>query len=150
MSSEELKNLRDLHLPDPIGIWPLAYGWYIVIAIILIILFSLGIYLYKKFKSGQGRRLALKELMVIEQEYQQHNNPNATVYRLNVLLKRTCFAYYQRTEIAGLHSKKWQSFLGNEQWSKSLVDLSYQKLSDEEDLSSLFRPIKEWLKRCGK
>ena len=149
-NTEPLKNLRDLHLPDPIGIWPLAYGWYIVIAIVSIILIALGCYAYRKHKAAKGRKIALKDLEKIKQDYFQKGNKQNTVYSLNVLIKRTCFFYYPREKVAGLHSNDWLKFLGGESWCQQLVDFSYKNMTDEDEPAELFEPIQQWIKKCGK
>lgn len=150
MQSEALKNLRDLHLPQQIGAWPLAYGWYIVLAIAL---FALGIavlVLYRYFKKNKARKLALKELAQIERDYQNNKDGAAAAYQLTVLLKRVSFAYYPRVKVASLYGEEWQKFLGNTTWSKQLVQLSYQKNNSDSDLGKVFVPIKQWIKACGR
>lgn len=39
--------LRDMQMPDTIGWWPLAYGWWLLIISVIIIAFLFGRYLRK-------------------------------------------------------------------------------------------------------
>ena len=149
MNTEPLKQLKDLHLPDPIGTWPLAYGWYIAILITLALVLSLSYAAFKARKASQAKRLALKALKKLEINYLKQPDASQMAYQLTVLLKRVCFAYYPREKIASLHSQTWHKFLGEPEWNEVLMRLSYQK-SNHEDLSLLFTPIKNWIKTCNK
>jgi hypothetical protein len=42
--------LRDMQMPDTIGWWPLAYGWWLLIISVIIIAFLFGRYLRKKIE----------------------------------------------------------------------------------------------------
>lgn len=149
MKDQALTQLKDLHLPTQIGAWPLAYGWYILIFLILFFFFTSVIYIYKYCKYKKPKRLALKKLAALELVYQKENNANQMAYQLTMLLKQVSFAYFPRVKIASLHDKDWQNFLGNKDWSKTLTRLNYQK-NINEDISSLFKPIKYWIKNCDK
>lgn len=144
-----LNSLKDLHLGPPVGVRPLAYGWYFVIAGIAILLALTIISLRNYFKNRRPKREALKQLQALEQTYKADPNPNKIAYQLTILLKRVCFAYYPRTQIASLHSEKWQVFLGNTDWSKTLCRLNYEKDSTE-DISPIFKEIKHWIKTCDR
>ena len=36
---EQLKDLRDIHLPDPVSIWPLAPGWWALMILVPVLYF---------------------------------------------------------------------------------------------------------------
>lgn len=141
-----LQALRDLHLGKPIGWWPLAYGWYIVIFAVCLILIALGFWLHNYLKHKRPKTAALKQLNLIKQQYHQHTDPNKTAFELTKLLKCFSFAYLPRQQIASLHGQAWQDYLGNEAWCLMLCHLSYAKHQDE-DLTTLFNDIERWIKR---
>jgi len=149
MKEQALKQLHALHLPAPIGTWPLAYGWYILITLFLFILTTVLVNIYKYIKFRKPKRLALKKLAKLEKIYSTEQDANKMAYQITVLLKQVCFAYYPRQKVASLHGEKWHKFLGDNDWSKILIKLNYQKASDE-DLSLIFSPIRIWIKNCDK
>ena len=65
---EKALPLRDLHLPEPIGWWPLAPGWWVILWIIpivnIFILIIVTIDLAKSFGQGIGFALGLLGLMI--------------------------------------------------------------------------------------
>ena len=48
--------LRDLHLPDAIGWWPLAPGWWVVIALVAALLGYILWRVYKHWQFNAPRR----------------------------------------------------------------------------------------------
>lgn len=103
--------LRDLHLPEAIGWWPLAPGWWVVIAIALI---GLGFLLRAWLRSrarGAARRFALGQLNQIVQQYDEHKNPVVFGTEVSALLRRTMLAYAPRLDVAGLTGEAWLNWL---------------------------------------
>ena len=102
---EPLSELKDIHLPDPIGFWPLAYGWWLLLILILFIA-GWGIIMWrKKVQSALAQRQALSLLSNID--VTQKTWPR----QLNTLLKRLAMAYFPKHEVANLHGKEWRLFL---------------------------------------
>ena len=61
MDPEQLP-LRDLHLPDAIGWWPLATGWWILLGLAFAMLLVWTWLWLKKRKRDAARRYAMREL----------------------------------------------------------------------------------------
>ena len=103
--------LRDLHLPEAIGWWPLAPGWWVLIALAAI---GLCILLYRALRRWQrnaARRLALRELRRIRADYQYGVDEVTLAIELSELLRRTMLAYAPRGEVAGLTGDAWLAWL---------------------------------------
>lgn len=103
--------LRDLHLPEAISWWPLAPGWWVVIALAII---GLGLLLRAWWRSrarGAARRYALRQLKDIESEFETRKNPVEFGARLSELLRRTMLAYAPRQDVAGLTGDDWLQWL---------------------------------------
>ncbi len=103
--------LRDLHLPDPVGWWPLAPGWWMLLA-----LAALGVaYLLRKYAAlrakGAARRHALRELQRQVAEYAQHGNAVKLAAGMSELVRRTMLAYAPRDDVAGLTGEAWLEWL---------------------------------------
>ena len=59
---DPLAQLRDIHLPDPVGFWPLAPGWWILGLLILILLGVALRFLIKRYRNNRYRKQALSKL----------------------------------------------------------------------------------------
>ena len=99
--------LRDLHLPEAISWWPLAPGWWAVIALAVIAFAYLLKLYYDKRQIGAARRHALKQLNGLTAEFEQHGNVVAFSSAMSELLRRTMLAYAPRKDVAGLTGDEW-------------------------------------------
>ena len=126
--------LRDLHLPPPIDWWPLAPGWWLLIALVL---FGFGWLLRRAWQRRQyfaPRRHAVRALAAIEAEYLQHRNPVVLARQASELLRRAMLAYAPRHEVAGLTGESWLAWLDrglpvpyfHTEGGKSLLQLPYR------------------------
>src|SRR6516165_10054078 len=103
-----LSQLRDIHLPPPITIWPLALGWYLLLAF-FIILMLIAIYFWLSYlKKHHLKKCVMKRLEELQQEQNLHH---AVSEELSVLLKRAALATFPRKEVAGLYGEEWLQFL---------------------------------------
>jgi len=103
--------LRDLHLPDAIGWWPLAPGWWLVIALVVI---GLGWLLragLRRRARGAARRHALGQLKQCRSAYAEHGNPVQLGIEVSEILRRTMLAYAPRSDVAGLTGDEWLAWL---------------------------------------
>lgn len=103
--------LRDLHLPEAISWWPLAPGWWVLIAIALVGLGFLIRAWLRKRAHGAARRYALRQLDSIVQQYDENKDPVAFGADLSELLRRTMLAYAPRLDVAGLTGEAWLQWL---------------------------------------
>jgi len=156
MDPEQLP-LRDLHLPDVIGLWPLAPGWWVLIALAAA---GVGYLLYKQFliwRWNAARRLALRELGRVRTEFENGADALSLGKQLSELVRRSMLAYAPRGEVAGLTGDNWLAWLDrgldgkpfSEGPGKSLETLPYQRpenIADEVDISGLFEAVRERLK----
>lgn len=109
--------LRDIHLPDPIGWWPPAPGWWLLLA--TLILLPLLITLFIKWRrhqhaQGQVKRQVEVELIRIRHDYQQHQDSLQLTQALSALLRRAALSRYPRTDVAGLSGEAWLAFLDHQ------------------------------------
>ena len=133
MDNSELP-LRDLHLPDPIGWWPLAPGWWFVLFVVATVVGYLIWHAYKRWQDSAARRFALRELARYETEYVEHRNPVTLARQLSELVRRGMLAYAPRDEVAGLTGKAWLQWLDrgmplpyfHTEGGKSLLQLPYR------------------------
>lgn len=149
--------LRDLHLPEMIGWWPLAPGWWFLIVLAVA---GLGYLLYRVFarwRRNAARRIALRELARIQSEYKHGVDEISLAIELSELLRRTMLAYAPRHEVAGLTGERWLRWLdqgldenlfseGSGQNVESLPYRSRDALGEEVDVEGLIRAVKTRLR----
>lgn len=111
--NDPLAKLRDIHMPSPVSIWPLAPGWYLLIVIIL---FTIAVILWQYHKRKQQYRFEAQILSELD-SYLLQSPPNWA--EINLLLKRAAFLYYPREKIAGLMGEAWLAWLDEQSQSKS-------------------------------
>ncbi|MCH1447011.1 MAG: DUF4381 domain-containing protein [Luminiphilus sp.] len=105
MNPEDLiQQLAPLRTPDPIGFWPLAPVWWVVIGLLVIALSFLCFQLLKRYQRDSYRREALKWLSELQEA-------NSDVQALSGALKATALNAYEATSVASLSDESWPNFL---------------------------------------
>jgi hypothetical protein len=138
MDPEQLP-LRDLHLPAAISWWPLAPGWWVVIALAAAGLFVLLRRYLRTRARGAARRYALKQLKELTAEFEQHRDAVAFSRAVSALLRRTMLAYAPRQEVAGLTGDEWLAWLDKDldqprfqsEAGRKLLELPYRAPRDD-------------------
>lgn len=152
-NTDPLAQLKDIHLPTPIGWWPLAPGWYVVLALIVFIFIFIFYCIYKNHRNAKAKNYALILLMNYQKEYEKEQNTALTSARISELLRRVALAYYPRREVASLHGEDWLRFL-NETGKgidfnlvkEMLLDAPF-KTAQTMDLNPLFNTARLWIKQ---
>ena len=103
--------LRDLHLPPDPGWWPLAPGWWILIGVAVLMAGWYAWLGWKRWRADRARRVALRELVWIEREYEQKGDGVRLARELSELLRRGLLAYAPRAAVAGLTGERWLAWL---------------------------------------
>ena len=109
-SGNPLQELRDVHLPDPVSLWPPAWGWWIVLGLV-----ALGVVVFWSIRAYRrrthARRMAMHELGMVKKHYGQHQDDQWVVRRLSEIVRRSALAAYPRRDVAGLVGHSWLRFL---------------------------------------
>lgn len=146
--------LRELHLPEMIGWWPLAPGWWILIGLALL---AVGLMLRRYLKRracGAARRHALRQLNDLLTQYEAHRNAVAFGAQVSALLRRTMLAYAPREDIAGLTGDDWLAWLDRdlahpqfvEGPGRALIELPYRNPENgnvDADVYALVTAVKQ-------
>ena len=126
--------LRDLHLPDAIAWWPLAPGWWGVIALLTILAGWLLWRAWRRWQFHAPRRYALRALARAEAGFLDHGNAVRLAREVSTLLRRGMLAYAPRHEVAGLTGESWLAWLDQDMpvpffhtdGGRSLLELPYR------------------------
>ena len=109
-ASSPLDQLADIHLPDGVSWWPLAPGWWILLA--LAILLALGFFIWRSRKArNHYRRVAQQELADIYRAYQASQDTAAYLQALSLLLRRSALTAYPHTFNASIKGSDWLHWL---------------------------------------
>lgn len=145
--------IRDLHLPQAIGWWPLAPGWWFLLALAVVGLGYLAYLGYRRWRFNAARRVALRELARVSGEYAEGADAVTLAVELSELLRRTMLAYAPRSEVASLTGQRWLEWLdrglderpfsnGSGNCIESLPYRDRSKIADEVDVEGLLNAVK--------
>ncbi|MCJ8272531.1 MAG: DUF4381 domain-containing protein [Psychrosphaera sp.] len=141
--------IADIHVPMEVSMWPPAYGWWIVLLLVLITLFTVFKLVRKWRKNRVQRNFALDELKAVNLEHY------AAWQQINEIMKRAAMVYYPRTQVAALTGEKWKAFLleglGKKTASKmpefddNWLNFAYTPVVDQQQVQSYHQFAQVWL-----
>jgi hypothetical protein len=151
---EQLSNLKEIPLPEPVGYAPQTVGWYLLLALALLVAVLLIIRWRRNTLRNRYRSEALHMLHDIEQS-------NRPLSDLPTLVKRVALAFAPREKIAELSGAAWLGFLDSTLGSTDFSDgpgrllhtVSYatpesvKKKVTPEQRSALLGLIRRWIRR---
>lgn len=148
-----LDQLADIHLPDSVSWWPLAPGWWALLALLVLVLIIVCLW-RRRLKQNHYRKLAQQELDSIYSNYQQTQNATAFLHEISVLLRRTALTAYPKTFNASIKGQAWLEWLDrvyfnpamqfNSEVGQQLLTASYQK-NPQIDAQALHQLCRLWL-----
>ncbi|MGD8933340.1 MAG: DUF4381 domain-containing protein [Gammaproteobacteria bacterium] len=139
MTPDSLTNrLHDIHELDPASVWPLASGWWLLLAVVVtLILVFIGLRRWRpdwrRYLPRYGwSRHAARELTALRQQV-THGDIKTVATELSELLRRIAIARCGRDHCAGLHGDSWLAWLADHDpagfdWcerGRLLLDLPY-------------------------
>lgn len=109
---DNLPEIRDIHIPDEVSLFPIAYGWWVILAGLIgaVVLVKLIIIAIRTSK----RLYALKQLKNIDTV-----SPVVAAIKFSELLRRVCHLKFK--EASALYGDDWIKFL-NEHTSHKIAD----------------------------
>jgi hypothetical protein len=105
--------LRDIHLPDPVGWWPPAYGWWLLAGMLLI-----GAALWSwRYRSHYRERAALRGLRAVARELAAGGSPARCIQSISMIVRRFSMSVAGQGPVAGLTGDDWLEFLDS-RWGR--------------------------------
>ena len=149
-----LDQLADIHLPDGVSWWPLAPGWWALLALVIIAL--VGFFIWRRRKAQNiYRNIAQHQLAGIYADYQQTQNAAAYLQALSLLLRRTALTAYPHSFNASIKGKQWLQWLDqvcpalpekfSSELGENLLTSAYQK-NPNIDVSGLQQLSAQWIR----
>ena len=108
-------DLRDIHLPaEPSG-WPPAIGWWVLAAVLMVVVWYAGRWLLKRARKRRRVRLVLAELGRLERAHPlEQAKQRLTAY--SELLRRACRQFAPAALV--LSGEAWLEFLDGDEADK--------------------------------
>ena len=149
---DPLAQLHPLRDPELIGWWPLAPGWWIVIALLLCALLLLAWWACKRYQARAYRRQGLKQLAALQQTFQQDKNLHCYVEGINTVLKSAALRTYPRRETASVSGEPWLAFLNAQMPSQlnfeaGFANAAYSPGEPAVNADQLHQCADTWMKR---
>jgi hypothetical protein len=160
---ESSLQLQDIHLPESASFWPLALGWWLLLALVIVLVSWLIFKILKRAKQKKHRTKILAKFTALEIKLKAEPSNN-TIAEINTLLRQLAISYYPRAQIASLTGGDWLHFLDESgdthDFSRGagriLIEAPYQlEKSNEQSLENLnineFIPlVHRWAKKVIK
>ncbi|MEM7360810.1 MAG: DUF4381 domain-containing protein [Pseudomonadota bacterium] len=124
------QQLRDVHLPDAVSWWPLAPGWWVAGALLLLILIASGLLLRRHVQRNRYRKTALRELENSFSKWEIDQDTGTYLHRANEVLKRTLLHISPAREIARQSGNAWIELLQRHA-KRELSEVTQQALAGE-------------------
>ncbi|PTB31655.1 DUF4381 domain-containing protein [Photobacterium phosphoreum] len=110
--------LADIHLHTAPSYWPLAWGWWAVITVSLIVIIIVGYQLRRRNQHYAAKQEAITIL--------KSHCFEGRLTAINVLLKQAALSYFPRSVIAPLTGTQWLLFLDQQ------LPLKYRGFVDQQ------------------
>ena len=144
---DNLPELRDIHLPDGVSVFPPAYGWWVILGGVVLAFVLAEIFILVRRKSKK-----LYALRLLNNTEGRGVVPAAV--RMSEILRRICVFKYK--EAAALFGRDWIDFLNSRGKSKIggkaadlLLNAPYVSpasgVYSETDAAELRRFCKDWI-----
>lgn len=152
-----MEELRDIQGLQPISWWPLAWGWWVVIAVVCCTLAAVIVWQYKKYKyrrSWQGKAYA--NLLKLENELQIADLKDV-LQQLSAEIRQIAINKSSRSSCAGLSARRWLQWLqDNDPQSYSWTSKGALLITDQyspapntgvEQIQEIINAMKIWVQK---
>ncbi len=138
-----LAKLHDFDQPVPPSWIPQTIGWYVVFALLALLIVWMAWRVMTNWRRNRYRSEALRELETAE------------ISEIPALLKRTALAAWPRERVASLTGEQWLAFLDahgkrgsfSTEPGKALLDVAYRSVQLSPDQASALRKVaREWIR----
>lgn len=110
---DDLPELRDIHLPDPIGLFPLGFGF--ISLLVCLVLGLVFFFVFRHYYLKSKKHYALEFIKKIEDKNIEG------VRQISEMLRRICKIKHKKA--VALYNKQWADFLNKNTTSKLPSDV---------------------------
>lgn len=150
--ADPLAELQPLRLPEPVGWWPPAPGWWLLLAALAIGIALAAAWWLRRHRAGAVRRLAARQLEAHYARFEDDRDTLAFATRVNALLKRVALESYDHRDVAARHGAAWAAFLndtapGPARFEPRSLEAIYAGDPGAIDPDALHRAARDWVRR---
>ena len=161
---DPLAQLTDIHLPEPVAWWPLAWGWWLLIGLLLVALIAGLWFAWHHRRRHRYRYQALAQLDEAYRDYLETEDTAEYLQRLNQLLRRAVLSAWpvpDNQRLTSLSGESWLRFLDTSlpgetaefsQGAGRVLALGPYQPRPQADIEALHKLGQQWLRRhrCGR
>ncbi|QEO58058.1 DUF4381 domain-containing protein [Francisella marina] len=154
-TNDLLAQLKDIYLPARVfQWWPLAYGWWLLLGLIVLTFIIFLIILHFRKKRNSYKDSIVNDFRMTIEETQQ-NKPKEALQNISVYLKRVALQKFPNQEIKTLHGEQWLEFLDSKMKKQNFKNTkanmlvnSYRAIElDRQTLNEILTVAEQWLRR---
>jgi hypothetical protein len=112
-----LDQLADISAPNAVAIWPLAWGYWVAIAIAITVLTIVTVSLLKYYRLNQQKKSALAYIQALACS----DSDYAT--KIQITLKQLCGHYFEHERATTMHGNQWLGFVKDKYKGTKLAEL---------------------------
>ncbi|AEI35121.1 DUF4381 domain-containing protein [Francisella salina] len=154
-TNDLLAQLKDIYLPARVSQWwPLAYGWWLLLGLIVLAFIIFLIILHFRKKRNSYKDSIVNDFRRTIEETQQ-NKPKEALQNISVYLKRVALQKFPNQEIKTLHGEQWLEFLDSKMKKQNFKNTKANMLAnsyravelDRQTLNEILTVAEQWLRR---
>ena len=147
-------DLRDIHAAPLPAFWPPAPGWWLLAAVLLLVLAVLAVWGIRHYRAYRHKRQIMDELDQLSNSYTKENIP-VFITGISTLLRRVALRRYARAQVAPLTGAAWLRFLddtgGEGEFEKGVGRIlevgPYQSCAGEVPAAELLVLARQWVSK---
>lgn len=105
--------LRDIHMPGAVALWPLAYGWWVLLGVLVAAAIVTAFVYRRRFRE----RAAIRGLKAAARALASGTAPVVCIQRISMILRRFAMSIDESKTAAGLTGEAWLEFL-DRRWAR--------------------------------
>ncbi|HSX20278.1 MAG TPA: DUF4381 domain-containing protein [Gammaproteobacteria bacterium] len=154
-----MEDLIDIQGLDQISWWPLAFGWWVVLGLVIVGVVVASFFLWRSLKYKRSWQYkAFKRLAKMQSQLGQ-SEPKQILQNLSLELRKIAMLTTQRETCAGLIGDQWLQWLQQHDpagfdWAQNgrlITALQYMpatEINDPAQINELICAAQGWVKKC--
>ena len=116
---DPLAQLKDIHLPEAVGLWPLAWGWWVLLILLVLVAMTAFLMVRRHRQRNRYRAAALAELQratlsVKAGAVNQDQQVATYLQQLSIILRRAALSGCGNSYQANLKGEDWLRWLDDQ------------------------------------